>query len=124
MNEKRWDESLALSKRLLELDPLGCWNVHLGEHYRAKGDRALALEHFRRAVDLDRDNAGRALAAGQGAARGRPASSEAVPELEAAHRLDPESLRLPQHARRRRTRRPGAPADAARLRAEAGGSKP
>ena len=122
MDQKRWDESLALSKRLLELDPLGWWNVHLGEHYRAKGDLTLALSHFRRAVDLDHDNAaarwqlGRALLEG-----GRTA--EAIPELETARRLDPDSSDY-------RTELAGAyekagrAADAARLRAEADGPKP
>ncbi len=122
MGEKRWDESLALSKRLLELDPLGWWNVHLGEHYRAKGDRALALQHFRRAVELDPDNAAARWQLGRALLEdGR--TDEAVSALEAAHRLDPESSDY------RRTladayEKAGRPADAARLRAEAGGPKP
>ncbi|HMA29760.1 MAG TPA: tetratricopeptide repeat protein, partial [Thermoanaerobaculia bacterium] len=122
MTQKRWDESLALSQRLLELDPLGWWNVHLGEHYRAKGDRALALQHFRRAVDLDHDNAaarwqfGRALLED-----GR--TDEAVTELETARRLDPESsdYRLELAAAYEKA---GRTADAARLRALAAGAKP
>ncbi len=118
MNQKRWDESLALSKRLLELDPLGWWNVHLGEHYRAKGDRALALQHFRRAVDLDGDNAaarwqfGRALLE-----EGR--TSEAISELETARKLDPESSDT-RSTLADAYEKAGRAADAARLRAEAG----
>ncbi len=122
MNEKRWDESLALSKRLLELDPLGFWNVHLGEHYLAAGDRARALEQFRRAVELDRNSGparsglGRLLLAD-----GR--IDEAVPELEAAHRLDPEDGFV-RRALAEAYEKAGRPADAARLRAEAAGPKP
>ena len=118
MNERRWDESLALSKRLVELDPLGWWNVHLGEHYRAKGDRALALQHFRRAVDLDRDNAAARWQLGRALLEdGR--IDEAVSQLEEARRLDPEA------ADTRKTlaeayERAGRVADAARLRAVAG----
>jgi serine/threonine-protein kinase len=122
MKQKRWDESLALSKRLLELDPMGYWNVHLGEHYRAKGERALALEQFRRAVELDANlpNAqwelGRFLLE-----EGRVA--EALPHLEIAHRLDPEA---PQMCRSLADayEKSGRTADAARLRALAGVSKP
>ena len=122
MNQKRWDESLALSKRLLELDPLGFWNVHLGEHYRTKGDHALALEHFRRAVDLDHDNAaarwqlGRALLEG-----GR--TEEAITELETARRLDPESsdYRLQLAAAYEKA---GRREEAAHLREHASGAKP
>ncbi|HTS01729.1 MAG TPA: tetratricopeptide repeat protein, partial [Thermoanaerobaculia bacterium] len=118
MNERRWDESLALSKRLIELDPLGWWNVHLGEHYRAKGDRALALQHFRRAVDLDAENAAARWQLGRALLEdGR--IDEAVSQLEEARRLDPEA------ADTRKTlaeayERAGRVADAARLRAVAG----
>ena len=122
MNEKRWDESLALSKRLLELDPLGFWNVHLGEHYRAKGDRMLALEHFRRAVDLDHDNASARWQFGRALLEvGR--TEEAIPELETAHRLDPESSDYRQELAAA-YEKAGRTADAARLRAEGAAPKP
>ena len=119
IRQKRWDESLALSKRLLELDPMGYWNVHLGEHYRAKGDRALALEQFRRAVELDANlpNAqwelGRFLLE-----EGRV--SEALPHLEIAQRLDPEAPMMRQSLADA-YERSGRTADAARLRAGAAG---
>ena len=114
IKQKRWDESLALSKRLLELDPMGYWNVHLGEHYRAKGERALALEQFRRAVELDANlpNAqwelGRFLLE-----EGRIA--EALPHLEIAHRLDPEAPQFRQSLADA-YEKSARPADAARLR--------
>lgn len=117
VKQKRWDESLALSKRLLELDPMGYWNVHLGEHYRAKGERALALEQFRRAVELDANlpNAqwelGRFLLE-----EGRVA--EALPHLEIAHRLDPEAPQA-RLSLADAYEKSGRPADAARLRAGA-----
>ncbi len=117
IKQKRWDESLALSKRLLELDPMGYWNVHLGEHYRAKGERALALEQFRRAVALDANlpNAqwelGRFLLE-----EGRVA--EALPHLEIAHRLDPEAPQARQSLADA-YEKSGRPAEAARLRAGA-----
>ena len=122
IQQKRWDESLALSKRLLELDPLGWWNVHLGEYYRAKGDRALSLKHFRLAVDLDRDNAtarwqlGRALLED-----GR--LDEAVTELETARRLDPEASDY-RSTLADAYEKAGRAADAARLRAEGRTSRP
>ena len=122
LKEKRWDESLALSKRLLELDPLGFWNVHLGEHYLEAGDRVRALEQFRRAVELDRNSGparsglGRLLLAD-----GR--INEAISELEAAHRLDPEDGSF-RRALAEAYEKAGRPADAARLRAEAAGPKP
>ena len=114
MKEKRWDESLALSKRLLELDPMGYWNVHLGEHYRARGDRTLALEQFRRAVELDANlpNAqwelGRFLLE-----EGRVA--EALPHLEIANRLDP-AAPVFRRSLADAYEKSGRPADAARLR--------
>ncbi len=120
MDEKRWDESLALSKRLLELDPLGFWNVHLGEHYLAAGDHTRALEQVRRAVDLDRNSGparsglGRVLLAD-----GR--IDEAVPELETAHRLDPEDGFV-RRSLAEAYEKAGRTADAARLRAA--GPKP
>ncbi|HVO50013.1 MAG TPA: tetratricopeptide repeat protein, partial [Thermoanaerobaculia bacterium] len=118
MNERRWDESLALSKRLVELDPLGWWNVHLGEHYRAKGDRALALQHFRRAVDLDRDNAAARWQLGRALLEdGR--IDEAVSQLEEARRLDPEAVDT-RKTLAEAYERAGRVADAARLRAVAG----
>ncbi|MBK9065253.1 MAG: protein kinase [Acidobacteria bacterium] len=122
VKQKRWDESLAMSKRLLELDPMGYWNVHLGEHYRAKGERALALEQFRRAVELDANlpNAqwelGRFLLE-----EGRVA--EALPHLETAHRLDPEAPQMRQSLADA-YERSGRPADAARLRARAAPATP
>ncbi len=122
MTQKRWDESLALSKRLLELDPLGFWNVHLGEHYRAKGDHALALEHFRRAVDLDHDNAAARWQFGRALLEvGR--TEEAIPELESARRLDPESSDYRQELAAA-YEKAGRTADAARLRAEGAAPKP
>ena len=91
MKQSRWDESLALSKKLLELDPLGWWNVHLGEHYRAKGDHDLALQSFRRAVDLDAENLAARWQYGRTLLEaGRTA--EATTQLEAALRLDPDSV--------------------------------
>ncbi len=122
MNEKRWDESLALSKRLLELDPMGFWNVHLGEHYLKKGDRALALEQFRRAVDLDPNLPNARYELGHFfLVDGRP--EDAIPQLEAACKLDPESpvYRLTLAEAYEKS---GRAADAARLRAEAGSPKP
>ena len=115
IKEKRWDESLALCKRLLELDPQGFWNVHLGEHYLAAGDRMKALEQFRRAVELD---------ANSGPARGALGHmllvdgrlDEAVSELETAHRLDPEDGGFRKWLAEA-YEKAGRPADAARLRA-------
>jgi serine/threonine protein kinase/tetratricopeptide (TPR) repeat protein len=122
MNQKRWDESLALSKRLLELDPMGFWNVHLGEHYLKKGDRALALEQFRRAVDLDPNLPNARYELGHFfLVDGR--LDDAVPQLEAACRLDPESPNY-RRALEQAYEKAGRPADAARLRAEADGRKP
>jgi eukaryotic-like serine/threonine-protein kinase len=122
MNEKRWDESLALSKRLLELDPMGYWNVHLGEHYLKKGDRALALEQFRRAVDLDPNLPNARYELGHFfLVDGR--LGDAVPQLEAACRLEPESPTY-RRALEQAYEKAGRQADAARLRAEADGRKP
>ncbi len=115
MKEKRWDESLALSKRLLELDPLGWWNIHLGEHYRAKGDRDLSLAHFRRAVELDSGNAAAHSELGKTLLEyGR--ASEALPELEAAYKADPTPTAL-RDALAAAYEKLGRPADAARVRA-------
>jgi TolB-like protein/Tfp pilus assembly protein PilF len=118
MQEKRFDESLALCKRLLALDPLGFWNVHLGEHYVAAGDRAKALEQFRRAVELD---------ASSGPARGALGHmllvdgriDEAVSELETAHRLDPEDGGF-RNWLAEAYEKAGRTADAARLHADTG----
>ncbi len=122
MRQKRWDESLALSKRLLELDALGYWNVHLGHHYVAKGDRALALVQFRRAVDLDRNSAAARGELGR-VLLGDGRLDEAIPELETANRLDPES-RSYRRALAEAYEKAGRPADAALLRAQASGPKP
>jgi serine/threonine-protein kinase len=120
MNKKRWDESLALSKRLLELDPMGFWNVHLGEHYLKKGDRALALEQFRRAVDLDPNLPNARFELGHFfLVDGR--LDDAVPQLEAAYRLDPESPNY-RVTLAEAYDKSGRAADAARVRATA--SKP
>ena len=120
MNQKRWDESLALSKRLLELDPMGFWNVHLGEHYLKKGDRTLALEQFRRAVDLDPNLPNARWELGKFfLVDGR--IEAAVTQLEAAYRLDPESPNY-RTTLEDAYEKAGRPADAARLRAA--GRKP
>jgi TolB-like protein/Tfp pilus assembly protein PilF len=116
MQQKRWDESLALCTRLLALDPLGFWNVHLGEHYLAAGDRAKALEQFRRAVELDSSS---------GPARGALGHmllvdgrlDEAVSELETAHQLDPEDGGF-RGWLAEAYEKAGRPKDAALLRAE------
>lgn len=122
INQKRWDESLALSKRLLELDPLGFWNVHLGEHYAAKGETALAFEQFRRAVDLDRNSGPARWALGRNLlSAGR--LDEAVREIEAARKLDPES-RSYGRTLVEAYEKVGRSTDAARLRAEIDAPKP
>ncbi len=50
----RTQESLAESKRALELDPLGViLNVHLGWHYNNAHQYDLAVEQFKKALELD-----------------------------------------------------------------------
>jgi serine/threonine-protein kinase len=116
MRQKRWDESLALSKRLLELDPMGYWNVHLGEHYRLKGDRALALEQFRRAVELDANLPNAQWELGRFLLEDGHVA-EAIPHLEVAHRLDPDAPIL-RRSLAEAYKKSGRAADAARLRSE------
>jgi predicted Zn-dependent protease len=108
--------------RLLALDPLGFWNVHLGEHYLAAGDRAKAREQCRRAVELD---------ANSGPARGALGHmllvdgrlDEAMSQLETAHRLDPEDGGFRRWLVEA-YEKAGRSADAARLRAETAGRTP
>jgi Tfp pilus assembly protein PilF len=56
MSQRRFDESLAESKRAMELSPIDrLTNIHLGWHYLYTRQYDQALEQLNRVVEMDRN---------------------------------------------------------------------
>jgi tetratricopeptide (TPR) repeat protein len=57
LNSGRVDEAISIFKMNVDLFP-GSWNVYdsLAEAYAVKGERALAVQYYERALELNPDN--------------------------------------------------------------------